>query len=81
MISTIIGAVTVLIQLIVVFSGGGIVGLAVCAAIGSLLQRFVLIIFARSRVSEILETRANWDSLAVKSMVSPALLALSLIHI
>ena len=74
-ISTIIGAVTVLIQLIVVFSGGGIVGLAVCAAIGSLLQRFVLIIFARSRVSEILETRANWDSLAVKSMVSPALLA------
>jgi O-antigen/teichoic acid export membrane protein len=70
-----ITSLTLLAQLIVVFAGGGLVGLAISAAIGALLQRSVFVRFARARTPGLFAVNGAWDPLAVKSMVAPALLS------
>lgn len=68
-------SLTLVVQIIVVFAGGGLIGLAITAASGALLQRFVFVRFARARVPALFEAKGDWDPLTVRSMVAPALLS------
>jgi O-antigen/teichoic acid export membrane protein len=71
--ATFANALTLLVQIIVALFGGGLVGLALVAAAGSLAQRFLLRAFAQRRRPELFALVGRWDAGAFRSMVSPAL--------
>jgi O-antigen/teichoic acid export membrane protein len=72
---SIASALTLLAQIIVACCGGGLVALAVAAAVGALTQRFLMLGFARSRRPEIFSIQGQWKPALVKSMVPLALRA------
>lgn len=73
LLSSIIGALVLLAQIIAVAAGGGLVALATLAALGSLTQRFLMLHFARGRMPDLFSTRGSWNTAAVRSMVPAAL--------
>jgi len=70
-----ISTVTLLAQIVTLFLGGGLVALAVVAAVGLFAQRYLLLGFARSRRPELFKIRGKFDAVAVRGMISPSLRA------
>jgi len=66
---------TLAAQIIVAFLGGGLIGLAIVAAIGALAQRFLILAAARRKRPELFSLRGSWQPALVASMLSPALKA------
>src|SRR5205085_10989335 len=59
--ASLVSALTLLAQIIVTIFGGGLVALAVVAASGVLLQRLLIVGFARSRRREIFALKGQWN--------------------
>ncbi len=70
--ATLASAATLAVQIAVALLGGGLVSLAAVAAVGSLVQRGLLLAFTRRRRPELFELQGAWDGAAFRSMVSPA---------
>jgi O-antigen/teichoic acid export membrane protein len=68
-------AITLVVQIIAVFCGGGLISLATIAAIGLFARRYLLFGFARRRRPELFRLRGTFDPVLVRSMVSPSLRA------
>ena len=68
-------ALTLLAQIIIVLLGGGLVALAVAAAVGALTQRFLMLGFARRRRPEIFAIRGRWNFSLIKNMTPLSLRA------
>ena len=66
---------TLLAQIAALYLGGGLLALAIVAAVGLFLQRYVLLGFARSRRPELFQIRGEYDGKLVRGMVSPSLRA------
>jgi O-antigen/teichoic acid export membrane protein len=64
-----------LAQIAAVLLGGGLITLAVIAAVGALATRHLVIAFMRRRQPELFVVRGRWDREAFRSMLSPALKA------
>jgi O-antigen/teichoic acid export membrane protein len=70
-----ISTLTLSAQIAALFLGGGLVALAVVAAVGLFVQRFLLLGFARRQRPELFETNGRFDGALARSMVSPSLRA------
>jgi O-antigen/teichoic acid export membrane protein len=66
---------TLAAQIIVTLLGGGLIGLAIVAAIGALAQRFLILAVARHRRPELFSLRGSWQPALLKSVVPLALKA------
>ena len=73
--ASLVSALTLLAQIIAVLLGGGLIALAAIAAGGALLQRFLVLGFARRKRPELFKLRGVWAGETVRSMISPALRA------
>jgi O-antigen/teichoic acid export membrane protein len=67
--------VTLLLQIVTLYLGGGLVALATVAAIGMFAQRYLVLGFARRRRPEVFKMRGTFDGAVVRSMISPSLRA------
>jgi O-antigen/teichoic acid export membrane protein len=70
-----VSTVTLLVQIAVLYLGGGLVALATTAAVGLFAQRYLLLGFARNRRPELFRIRGKFDGPLVRSMISPSLRA------
>ncbi len=75
LLATLVNIVTLSAQIIVAFSGGGLVGLAMAAAAGALLQRLLTIALTRSKKPELVAIKGVWQTGIVRSMAPVALKA------
>ena len=67
--------VTMLSQIAALFMNGGLVTLAVIAAVGLFAQRFLLLGFARNRRPELFQIRGKFSLQLLRNMISPAIRA------
>jgi O-antigen/teichoic acid export membrane protein len=72
---SVIATTTLLVQIAALFLGGGLIALAIVAAVGLFAQRFLLLGFARSRRPELFQIRGQYQRALVRSMISPSLRA------
>ena len=72
---SLVSSLILLAQIALVLLGGGLVGLAILAAAGSLLQRSLIVWFGRSRRAELFVRRGRYKKALVREMLSPALRA------
>ena len=70
--ASLVNALTLLIQISLVFLGGGLVSLAGAAAAGAILQRFLIIGFARVRRSELFAQRGCWRADLFRELLAPS---------
>jgi O-antigen/teichoic acid export membrane protein len=70
-----VSIVTLLVQILFLYLGGGLIALATTAAVGLFAQRYLLLGFARNRRPELFRIRGKFDGPLVKSMISPSLRA------
>lgn len=70
---SVVNSLTLLAQVLLVLLGGGLVSLAVATAGGSLMQRCLLIWFARRRRTELFVRPGRWRAGLLREMLSPAL--------
>lgn len=75
LISSLVSVLTLLSQVCLVLQGGGLIGLAIAVALGSMLQRFLLIKFAKLKRPELFSTVGAWNSSIAASFVAPSLKA------
>jgi O-antigen/teichoic acid export membrane protein len=75
LLATLMNALTLMVQIMAVFLGGGLVALAIIAACGSLGQRFLILGFARRKRPELFAIEGRWNPALFKSMVPLALRA------
>src|SRR5579864_4070771 len=68
-------SLTLSAQIIVALSGGGLIGLAIAAAMGALAQRFLILGLARRKRPELFSIRGSWKPALLKSMAPLALKA------
>jgi O-antigen/teichoic acid export membrane protein len=68
-------SITLSVQIVVALWGGGLVGLAFAAAVGALIQRFLILALARRRRPELFSIQGSWDPALVKSMAPLAIKA------
>lgn len=68
-----VSTVTLLAQIVTLFLGGGLVALAVVAAVGLFFQRYLLLGFARSRRPELFKIGGKFDPALVRGLISPSL--------
>jgi len=68
-------SITLSAQIVVALWGGGLIGLAVVAAVGALAQRFLILALARRRRPELFSIRGSWDPELVKGMAPLAIKA------
>ena len=73
--ASLVGALTLIIQIGVVLLGGGLVALAIVAACGALGQRFAIVGFARTKKPELFSVQGSWRLHMVKGMMPLALRA------
>lgn len=66
---------TLVCQILAVLLGGGLVSLATIAAIGSVLTRYVVLIFMRRREPDLFRLQGRWRQELFQSMIRPALRA------
>ena len=66
---------TLLGQIAALFLGGGLIALAIIAAVGLFAQRYLLLAFARNRRPELFQIRGNFNWPLVRGMISPSLRA------
>jgi O-antigen/teichoic acid export membrane protein len=67
-----INCMTLLAQIVLVLAGGGLLSLAIVAAVGSVSQRWLVMRLIRVRNSEILDYQGRWRSSLFRTMLSPA---------
>lgn len=67
--------VVIISNIVVAFSGFGLVGLAIVAFTGGLIQRFTLIFFLRSIKPELFKVQGNWDTKLALNLFKPSMLA------
>ena len=70
-----IATMTLIVQIIALYLGGGLVALASVAAAGLFAQRFLLLGFARNRRPELFHIRGKFNAPLVRSMIAPSLRA------
>jgi O-antigen/teichoic acid export membrane protein len=68
-------SITLSVQIVVALWGGGLIGLAIAAAVGALIQRFLILALARRRRPELFSIQGSWDPTLVKSMAPLAIKA------
>jgi O-antigen/teichoic acid export membrane protein len=73
--SSCMNALTLLVQIVAALLGGGLVTLAMVAAIGALLQRFLLFGFARYKRPELFVQQASYQPAILREMAPLALRA------
>lgn len=71
--SSVFSALTLVVQIVAIFCGGGIVALATVAALGLFAQRFLLLGFARNRRPELFHTHGKFNAEMMRGMISPSL--------
>ncbi|HTL16188.1 MAG TPA: hypothetical protein VL793_03075 [Patescibacteria group bacterium] len=73
--AALVNSLTLLAQIALVFFGGGVVGLAVFAASGALVQRLLIIRFVKRRRPDLALLAGKWSTVKFKEMIAPALRA------
>src|SRR5439155_21749797 len=63
------------VQIVVALAGGGLIGLAIVAAAGALLQRFLILGLARRKRPELFSIEGSWKPALLKGMAPLALKA------
>ena len=72
---TLVKSLTMLLQILLAFLGAGLEGLAAAAAAGALIQRGLIVRFARNRCPEFFGNSGHWSNELFREMLSPALRA------
>jgi O-antigen/teichoic acid export membrane protein len=75
LLASLIGVLTLAAQIVVGFMGGGLVGLAIAAAAGAVVQRLSVIALARGKRPELIGMNGVWQAELVRSMAPVALKA------
>jgi O-antigen/teichoic acid export membrane protein len=75
LLASFVNSITLCTQIVVVIAGGGLIGLAVIAALGAVTQRLLIVIMARRKRPELVSIRGVWRSDLVRSMAPFALKA------
>lgn len=75
LIAAFMSSITLSLQIAVALSGGGLVGLAVVAALGALAQRFLILAVARRKRPEVFALKGAWRPELAGSMARPSLKA------
>jgi O-antigen/teichoic acid export membrane protein len=70
---SLVSALTVLVQILVVVTGGGLVGLALAAGLGSVLQRLLIVRLVRVRCRRVDFGNASWRPEVFRQMIPSAL--------
>ncbi|HZR18243.1 MAG TPA: lipopolysaccharide biosynthesis protein [Verrucomicrobiae bacterium] len=74
-VASVVNALTLLVQILVVLAGGGVVGLAVTAAVGALVQRLSIVRLVRSRCRYLPLRHTRWRTGLFREMLPLALRA------
>jgi O-antigen/teichoic acid export membrane protein len=69
---SLVNSLTLLVQIVVVFFGGGVVSLAIAAAAGSLTQRYLIVRFTKKRCAGWCVRQGRWKAGLFRDMLSPA---------
>ena len=75
LLATLMNSLTLSAQIIVAYSGGGLIGLAIVAASGALAQRFLIFSLAQRKRPELFAIRGSWEPAFLKSIAPVALKA------
>ncbi len=70
--ASLVSALMLLTQIGVVLFGGGLVALAVVAAVGAIAQRWLVFGFARRKRPELFQARGQWNAAVFRGLRSPA---------
>ena len=75
LLGALMNSITLSAQIAVALAGGGLIGLAIVAAIGALTQRFLILNLARRKRPELFSIHGAWQPAILKSMAPLALKA------
>ena len=75
LILTVVNFLSIVTSIVVVMKGGGLIALAITTVVFSLVQRFFLVRFIRSKQLDHQTYRGRWNANYFRGMVNPSLLA------